>query len=68
MSRLAQPLDRPEIERGVPGNDKEHHELFLKVLRDPSPISPERALELRRSKSRSREIARTNNSFVSSNM
>ena len=68
VSRLAQPSDRQEIERDVPPNNKEHHEMFLKVLRDPSPISPERALELRRSKSRSREMARTNASFVSSNM
>ena len=35
-----------EIETVRP-NMKEHHELFAAVMRDPSPISPERAQELK---------------------
>ena len=42
VEKLSTPIVRVPIDRGIPPNAKEHHELFAGVLRDPSPISPER--------------------------
>lgn len=52
IERLAVPNEKPMVERDVPANETEHHELFANFLRDPSPISPERAKVLRRGASR----------------
>ena len=65
VERLSTPIDRPMVEvEVVRPNDKEHHEHFAAVLRDPSPISPERARELKsvHSGSFSARSARVNNS------
>ena len=40
--KLSTPIVRIPVDRGIPPNNKEHHDLFVGVLRDPSPISPER--------------------------
>ena len=64
VQRLATPVDRPMVEAEVVRpNQKEHHEHFAAVLRDPSPISPERARELKsvHSGSFSARSARVNN-------
>ena len=66
MQRLATPLDRPMVETEVVRpNPKENHDHFAAVLRDPSPISPERARELKsvHSGSFSARSARVNNSY-----
>ena len=48
VERLSTPVDRPMIEiETVRTNEKEYHALFAAVLRDPSPISAERARELK---------------------
>ena len=60
VDKLSVPLDRPSVERGVAPNDKEHHNLFAAFLRDPSPISPDRALEHKRGNSRQ---SRTSGAF-----
>ena len=51
VSKLAVPIDHPTVDRGVPPSNKEQESLFKAVLRDPSPISPERAKDLRTKKS-----------------
>lgn len=48
VDRLSTPVKRPMVEIDtVRPNMKEHHELFAAVLRDKSPITPERARELK---------------------
>ena len=51
-NKLSVPMDRTSVYRGVRPNDKEYHDLFAAVLRDPSPISPERAHQHKRGNSR----------------
>ena len=51
------PQARPMVERGIAPNNKEQHQLFASVLRDPSPISPERAVQLKSKRGGSRSGA-----------
>ena len=48
------PNVRDAVERGVEPNDKAHHDLFAKVLRDPRPISPEHS---RKNVSQNRDVS-----------
>ena len=38
-AQLSYPVQRPKVERGVPNNDDDYHELFAGVLRDQSPLA-----------------------------
>ena len=57
VTRLAVPTEHIAVERGVPNNDTEYNHLFQALLRDPSPISPERAKDYKRQRSASRNGA-----------
>ena len=32
--KLSYPVQRPKVNRGIPNNDEDYHELFAGVLRD----------------------------------
>ena len=41
VDMLSQPVIRKQVDRGEPTNDKNYHNLFVGVLRDPSPRIPD---------------------------
>ena len=48
VEHLSTPIERPMVEAEiVRPSQREHHNFFAAVLRDPSPISPGRAREMK---------------------
>lgn len=48
MERLSTSIDRPMVEvETVRPTNREHHEIFAATLRDPTPLTPERARALK---------------------
>ena len=38
IGKLSNPVVRPKVDRGVPNNKKDYHDLFAGFLRDASPV------------------------------